>query len=67
MHEAALNCGFGEELAPRAAEEAFLYLDAPIQRVTSKDCPVPYCKDLEEEVLPQKKDIEEKLRQLVEY
>ncbi len=46
-HEAARNCGFGAELAARAAEEAFLFLDAPIRRVTGKDCPVPYCKDLE--------------------
>lgn len=66
-HEAARNCGFGAELAARAAEQAFLYLDAPIQRVTGKDCPVPYCKDLEEEVLPQKKDIESALRALAEY
>jgi 2-oxoisovalerate dehydrogenase E1 component len=66
-HEAARNCGFGAEIAARAAEEAFLYLDAPVQRVTGKDCPVPYCKDLEEEVLPQKKDIESALRTLVEY
>ncbi|HSX11427.1 MAG TPA: thiamine pyrophosphate-dependent enzyme [Chlamydiales bacterium] len=66
-HEAARNCGFGAELAARAAEHAFLYLDAPIQRVTGKDCPVPYCKDLEEEVLPQKKDIESALRILANY
>lgn len=66
-HEAARNCGFGAELAARAAEEAFHYLDAPIQRVTGKDCPVPYCKDLEEEVLPQKKDIERALRNLASY
>ena len=66
-HEAARNAGFGAELAARAAEAAFLYLDAPIQRVAGKDCPVPYCKDLEEAVLPQKKDIEEALRALVRY
>ncbi|HSX26284.1 MAG TPA: thiamine pyrophosphate-dependent enzyme [Chlamydiales bacterium] len=66
-HEAARNCGFGAELAARAAEEAFLFLDAPILRVTGKDCPVPYCKDLEDEVLPQTKDIEAALRQLINY
>jgi 2-oxoisovalerate dehydrogenase E1 component len=66
-HEAARNGGFGAELAARAAEEAFLFLDAPIQRVTGKDCPVPYCKDLEEEVLPQRKDIESSLRTLFKY
>ncbi len=66
-HEAARNCGFGAELAARAAEEAFLFLDAPIRRVAGKDCPVPYCKDLEEEVLPQKKEIEDALRELASY
>lgn len=63
-HEAPRNCGFGAELAARAAEEAFHYLDAPVHRVGSKDCPVPYCKELEDEVLPQKKDIEKALRNL---
>lgn len=66
-HEAARNSGFGAELAARAAEEAFLYLDAPVMRVAGKDCPVPYCKDLEDEVLPQKKDIESALRKLAAY
>ncbi|OGN64132.1 MAG: MFS transporter, partial [Chlamydiae bacterium RIFCSPHIGHO2_12_FULL_49_9] len=66
-HEAARNCGFGAELAARAAEEAFFFLDAPVQRVAGKDCPVPYCKDLEEEVLPQKKDIEDALRKLISF
>jgi 2-oxoisovalerate dehydrogenase E1 component len=66
-HEAPRNCGFGAEIAARAAEEAFHYLDAPVHRVGGKDCPVPYCKDLEEEVLPQKKDIENALRTLASY
>ncbi len=67
VHEAARNCGFGAELAARAAEEGFRYLDAPLVRVAAKDCPVPYCKDLEDEVLPQKKDLEKALRQLIQY
>lgn len=66
-HEAARNGGFGAELAARAAEEAFFYLDAPVMRVAGKDCPVPYCKEIEEEVLPQKKDIEAALRNLASF
>jgi 2-oxoisovalerate dehydrogenase E1 component len=66
-HEAARNCGFGAELAARAAEEAFLFLDAPVMRVAGKDCPVPYCKDLEEAVLPQAKDVENALRALISF
>ena len=67
IHEAARNSGFGAELAARVAEEAFIYLDAPVRRLAGKDCPVPYCKDLEEEVLPQLKDVEEALRSLSSY
>ncbi len=67
VHEAAKNCGFGAELSARIVEECFSYLDAPIQRVAGKDCPVPYCKDLEDEVLPQKKDIEEAIKNLSRY
>jgi 2-oxoisovalerate dehydrogenase E1 component len=66
-HEAALNCGFGAEIAARAAEEAFLFLDAPISRVAGKNCPIPYSKELEEEVLPQAKDIESAARKLAGY
>jgi 2-oxoisovalerate dehydrogenase E1 component len=67
VHEAPRNCGFGAELAARAVEEGFCYLDAPVVRVAGKDCPIPYCKDLEEEILPQKKDLEAALRQLLQF
>lgn len=67
VHEAARNCGFGAELSARIGEEAFSYLDAPVRRLAGKDCPVPYCKDLEEEVLPQKSDLERELRSLAAY
>jgi len=67
VHEAVKTCGFGAELSARIMEEAFTYLDAPVQRVAGKDCPVPYCKDLEDVVLPQKKDIEEAVRRLVAF
>ncbi len=66
-HEAPRNCGFGAELAARAAEEAFLFLDAPVQRTCGKNCVVPYCKELEDVVLPQKKDIENGIRNLARY
>ena len=66
-HEAPRNCGFGAELAARVLEEGFNYLDAPVVRVTGKDCPVPYCKDLEDAVLPQKLDLELAIRKLVQF
>lgn len=66
-HEAARNCGFGAEISARIAEHAFQYLDAPIVRVTGDDCPVPYCKALEDEVLPQLHDLEKAIRQLASF
>jgi 2-oxoisovalerate dehydrogenase E1 component len=67
VHEAAKTCGFGAELSARIVEEAFMDLDAPVQRLGGKDCPVPYCKDLEDAVLPQKKDLEEAIRALYRF
>ncbi len=66
-HEAPRTCGFGAEISARIVEEAFQYLDAPVQRVTGEDCPVPYCKDLEDEVLPQLRDLEKGIRDLANF
>ncbi len=67
LHEAPLYCGFGAELAATVAEEAFAFLDAPVRRIGGKNCPIPYCKDLEEEVLPNLEEVEEALRSLARY
>lgn len=66
-HEAARNCGFGAEIAALASELAFEYLDAPVVRVAGQDCPVPYCKLLEDLVLPQKEDLEKAIRKLARF
>jgi 2-oxoisovalerate dehydrogenase E1 component len=66
-HEAPSNAGFGAEIAARLVEHAFAYLDAPIMRVTGKNCMVPYSKGLEDAVLPQLADVEEGIRKLVQF
>lgn len=66
-HEAPRTCGFGAEVSARIVEEAFQFLDAPVKRVTGADCPVPYCKDLEDEVLPQLKDLEKAIGELASF
>jgi 2-oxoisovalerate dehydrogenase E1 component len=66
-HEAPRNCGFGAEIAARIAEEAFEYLDAPIQRLGGFECAVPYSKSLENEVLPQPQDLEEAVLRLLKF
>jgi 2-oxoisovalerate dehydrogenase E1 component subunit beta len=41
VHEAPLTLGMGAEIAARAMEEAFDYLEAPVARVTGWDTPYP--------------------------
>ena len=45
-------CGVGAEVAERVHSSCFGDLDAPIERVTSLDVPMPYAHSLEKTVLP---------------
>lgn len=49
--------GFGAEIAYQVQRRCLDHLDAPIERVTSDDVPMPYAKNLEDEVQPQVKDV----------
>ena len=44
--------GVGANLAALIQEQAFDYLDAPVQRVTGADVPMPYSKRLEQAAMP---------------
>lgn len=56
-HEAAKTGGVGGEIVARIAEsEAFDYLNAPIIRLGGLDVPIPYNRELEAAVVPQKND-----------
>jgi len=47
-------CGVGAEIGAAIYEsEAFNYLDAPVERVTGADIPMPYASNLETDALPQ--------------
>jgi pyruvate dehydrogenase E1 component beta subunit len=49
--------GYGAEVAYQMQRLCMDSLDAPIERVTSDDVPMPYAKNLEDEVQPQVKDV----------
>ena len=45
------------EIGMQMMEHCFDYLDAPVERVTGKDVPMPYAENLEKLALPQIDDI----------
>lgn len=57
------QCGIGAEIAAILFEsDAFDYLDAPMERITGADVPMPYSIPLEKLALPQHADIETAIR-----
>lgn len=67
VHEDTLTGGFGAEIAAIIAQEAFEYLDGPVQRIAAKDTPVPYGPGLENAMLPQESDVAAALEKLIRY
>ncbi|KAK4716145.1 hypothetical protein R3W88_014483 [Solanum pinnatisectum] len=47
----------GAEICASVVEEIFEYLDAPVERITGADVPMPYAANLERMALPQVEDI----------
>jgi 2-oxoisovalerate dehydrogenase E1 component len=66
-HEDQMTAGFGAEIAARISDELFDYLDAPVKRVASLDCPVAYAPVLEERILPGSADVLAAIRTLKNY
>lgn len=66
VHEASKTCGFGAEVSATIAEEAILYLKAPILRVTGYDVIVPLPK-LEDYYLPSVERIRKALEEVMKY
>jgi len=65
VHEAPRTSGFGAELASLIQEHAFLYLEAPVQRVTGLDTPFPHT--LEHEYLPDANRIQQAATATIEF
>ncbi len=65
VEEGWRSYGVGAEVASRIYEEAFDFVDAPIQRVAQKEVPLPYNRTLEQLALPQMEDIIKSVREVL--
>jgi 2-oxoisovalerate dehydrogenase E1 component len=67
VHEDTLTAGFGAEVSATIAAEAFLSLDAPVERMAIPDVPTPYNVALMNAVLPQVEEITRGMVRLIEF
>jgi 2-oxoisovalerate dehydrogenase E1 component len=67
VHEDTKSHGFGAEIAARAADDLFEYLDAPVRRVAALDTFVAYAPQLEDAILPQSEDVLRAITELYSY
>lgn len=66
VHEAVKTAGYGAEMAAVITEsEAFHYLDAPVKRLCGLDVPIPYCPELEKNVVPTVETVTAAVRELL--
>ncbi len=66
VHEEPRTLGLGAEIIARINEKAFLYLEAPVKRVTGYDVPVPLPK-LEDYYLPDAERIANAIKETADF
>jgi acetoin:2,6-dichlorophenolindophenol oxidoreductase subunit beta len=64
-HEAVTRMGFGAEVAAVLQEQAFDWLDAPIERVGARFAPLAFAPAMEQYVVPQPADVLAAIRKTV--
>jgi pyruvate dehydrogenase E1 component beta subunit len=65
VEEGWRSYGVGAEVSARIYEQAFDYIDAPIQRVAQDEVPLPYNRTLEQMALPQVEDILQAVKEVL--
>jgi pyruvate dehydrogenase E1 component beta subunit len=64
-HEAVTRMGFGAEVTAVVQEQAFDWLDAPVERVGAKFAPLPFAPVMEQYVVPHAEDVLDAIRRTV--
>jgi 2-oxoisovalerate dehydrogenase E1 component len=67
VHEDTATGGFAGEIIATIVEEAFEELDAPLARMTTPDCPIPYNPILTSAVIPSVDAIGRRMANLLAY
>lgn len=67
VHEDIQTTGFAAEVIATAASQAFTFLDAPVERLTMPDIPVPFNVNTMDAVIPSVKVIRKKLEQILAF
>ena len=67
VHEDTLTAGFAGEIIATIASQAFMDLDAPIERLAMPDIPVPFNLEAMEALLPSVQSIRKKIEELLAF
>jgi 2-oxoisovalerate dehydrogenase E1 component len=67
VHEDTMTAGFGAEIAATVTRDAFLHLDAPVERMAVPDIPLPYNVRLMEAILPTVETIAAQMKATLEF
>jgi pyruvate dehydrogenase E1 component beta subunit len=59
------RCGVAGEIAMSVLKDVFYYLNAPIERLTTANVPIPFSPALEFPLIPDEKNIYQKVKDMV--
>lgn len=67
VHEDTLTGGFASEIIAEIASQCFTYLDAPVERLTTPDIPIPYNIKMMNAVIPTTDAIQARIQAQLEF